>query len=109
MKKIYADIMPSGITSGSLRFIKNWEGLLGPKLGKLLKVTIRAKQELEWETSLEYENAILITDGFSVGYWGEGPSGLKEVLTSHGLALTLSIEPGSIHLKEGESYTWIIE
>jgi len=106
MKMTIRDRMPSGITSRSLAFLERSEDHYHP--GRLQRVTLRHQEELEWITEAEYENAILITDGFSAGYGGEGPSGLKRFLKGHGVVCEEDLDPRLIQLAKGTAYSWAV-
>ena len=105
-KRILLDRMPQGITRLSLEFVSQCERQF--HLGRLLSVSIVYEADLEWVTTLEYDDAVLKTDGFSVGYGGEGPCGLKQLLQDHGAFVEDYADPRNVHLVVGQSFRWPI-
>lgn len=92
--------MPHGVTRISLDFIrKNHQ-----KIGEILAVKITQDAELDLKTVIMGTIGTLITDGFAVGYGGEGPTGLRTILRA--LEMKVDKKPSEVGLKDGESYVW---
>lgn len=94
-----------GLTSKSLEFVRGQMKAFEGREGKIVRVSITKNADAEWETKVAFENIILLTDGFSVGYGGEGPVGLRTVLEILDL-LDKGKDPRDVHLEIGETYTW---
>lgn len=92
--------MPHGITQISIDFIKkNYQ-----KIGKIIAVKITQDAELDLKVEVLGTADTLITDGFAVGYGGEGPTGLRTVLRV--LEMKVDKRPSEVGLKDNESYVW---
>jgi hypothetical protein len=107
MLKVFNDKMPQGITRLSIQFIKDWMAKLG--LPWPYMVLIKQVKELHLVTSFHYKDAkgletVLKTDGFSAGYGGEGPCGLKKMLDEFKM---VGQDPRNVKLQDGQEYTWL--
>jgi len=81
MVYIKDDQMPHGITEMSVEFVKkNLE-----RLGRPQSVVITKVASLDWVTEIVGSRGEIVTDGFSTGYSGEGPTGLRTVLELLGI------------------------
>lgn len=91
-REIYQDEFPAGVTEYSKeQFLKYRD-----ELGEIIKVEIAKIDELEYTTRIHGTKAILILDGFSFGYGGEGPHGLIWLLKQCGLKYDLPTIYGGI-------------
>lgn len=92
--------MPHGITQISMDFLKkNFQ-----KIGEIVAVKITQDKELDLKTYVMGTIGVLITDGFAVGYGGEGPTGLRTTLRA--FEMMIDKKPSEVGLKDGESYVW---
>lgn len=93
-----------GITGESKAWIKR--RVEYGKLGALEMVTVKRLAENEWETKLYYWRAVLVTDGFSMGYFGEGPAALLDILGEAGL---WGPDPRQEKPEIGERIGWAVD
>lgn len=105
--KVFSDKMPQGITRLSTQFVRDWMAKLG--LPWPFMVQVKQYEELHLVTSFYFKDAkdqqtILHTDGFSVGYGGEGPCGLKKLLDEFQM---VGSDPRTIKLHDGQDYKWL--
>ena len=105
MAIVIKDKMPQGITRLSISFIEKTMAkmdLPGP-----FQVVVKQDAELDQVTKFRFvkgeEIVELQTDGFSVGYYGEGPTGLKNLLKKFKM---VGPDPGRVRLKDGEEMRW---
>ena len=95
--------MPHGVTKISIDFVRaNHQ-----KIGEIIAVKITQNKELDLKTYVIGTRGTIVTDGFTVGYGGEGPTGLQTVLRA--LEIKRDKEPSKVGLKDGESYVWYMD
>lgn len=95
--------MPHGITQISINFLKrNYK-----KIGEIVAVKIAQNVELDLKTYVVGTMGTLVTDGFAVGYSGEGPTGLRTALRA--FEMKIDKKPNEIGLKDGEGYVWYVD
>jgi len=79
-REIYQDEFPAGVTEYSKEQFLKYRG----ELGRIIKVVIMEISD-EFSTYIHGSEAILVLDGFSFGYRGEGPHGLIWLLEQCGM------------------------
>jgi len=80
MKVIYQDPWPCGVTKVSLLQFKRHR----KALGRIKRVVYLENKILDAVTIVIGEDAMLFLDGLAVGYRGEGPRGLTQLLDEVG-------------------------
>jgi hypothetical protein len=93
MDKFVLDKMPRGITHLSTEFIEREMKEL--RLSPPFAIDVERQEDGNLITSVYFQDPkdgrnriILQTDGFEVGYGGEGPCGLLKLLTKTGMIMT---------------------
>jgi hypothetical protein len=118
MDKIIQDVMPRGITQLSTKFIESKIEEL--HLGQPFAVEVNRGEErgqieqgdlittLYFQDPDDPRNRILLqTDGFEVGYGGEGPCGLLALLTKTGMHIPdKDADPRRIQIESGSGHRW---
>jgi len=100
VKKVYRQKI-KGITEESIKYL--WECL--PNIGKVEEVKIEwDKESCDYTTTVVGSEADVEVFGFSVGYGGEGPSGLVWLLGEVGMTFQPEDVFGSIKSKGIKSW-----
>ena len=101
MRKLKDPKMPHGITQISTDFIRHNLCLLDEV--RTVRITYDGELDLHTEVIDKFGDR-LITDGFSVGYSGEGPTGLLRLLED--LGMDIDKRPSDVSLEVGMSFKW---
>jgi hypothetical protein len=84
-KKIFSE-SDHGVTMRSAEFV----ALCLPRIGQVVKIRGYKLGGLDyWVEFSDAEDNVIRTSGFSWGYWGEGPNGLRRASELVGIPLTI--------------------